>query len=121
VPVSAVLRKRLRRYLIRREKMLREKGREADAVFVSRSGAPCSVSVAEEAFRRIGEAARMRRVYSHLLRHTFATQSLLDGAPLPAVMRLGRWRKLSTVQRYTYMNDAVAAEVHSRKSPLAGM
>jgi len=58
-------------------------------------------------------------VYPHLLRHTFATQSLLNGAPLPAVMRLGGWRKLSTVQRYTYMNDAVAAEVHSRTSPLA--
>jgi hypothetical protein len=29
------------------------------------------------------------------------------------------WRKLSSVQRYTYMNDAVAAEVHSRTSPLA--
>ena len=52
---------------------------------------------------------------------TFATQSLLNGAPLPAVMRLGGWRKLSTVQRYTYMNDAVAAEVHSRTSPLAGL
>ncbi len=31
-------------------------------------------------------------------------------ALLRAVMRLGGWRKLSTVQRYTYMNDAVAAE-----------
>ena len=53
--------------------------------------------------------------------NTFATQSLLNGAPLPAVMRLGGWRKLSRVQRYTYMKDAVAAEVHSRTSPLARM
>lgn len=44
---------------------------------------------------------------------------LPSGAPLPAVMRLGGWRKLSTVQRYTYMNDAVAAEVHAKTSPLA--
>jgi len=48
-----------------------------------------------------------------------AAKPLLNGAPLPAVMRLGGWRKLSTVQRYTYMNDAVAAEVHAKTSPLA--
>ena len=58
-------------------------------------------------------------MHPHLLRHTFATQSLLNGAPLPAVMRLGGWRKLTTVQRYTYMNDEVAAEVHAKTSPLA--
>jgi integrase len=119
VPVSPALRKHLRRYLIRRSKMLGGKGREAEAVLVSESGAACGASVAEEAFPRIGEAAGIRGVYPRLLRDTFATQSLLNGAPLPAVMRLGGWRKLSTVQRCTYMNDAVAAEVHRRTSPLA--
>ena len=48
-----------------------------------------------------------------------AAKRLLNGAPLPAVMRLGGWRKLATVQRHTYMNDAVAAEVHAKTSPLA--
>jgi len=119
VPISPLLRKHLRRYLQRRDQRLAKLGRVSDAVFLSESGKTCSVSVAEHSFQRIGEAAGIRRVYPHLLRHTFATQSLLNGAPLPAVMRLGGWRKLSTVQRYTYMNDAVAAEVHSRTSPLA--
>ena len=118
-PVSPLLRKHLRRYLQRRDGRLAKLGRRSDVVFLSESGAACSVSVAEHSFQRIGKAAGVRRVYPHLLRHTFATQSLLNGAPLPAVMRLGGWRKLSTVQRYTYMNDAVAAEVHARTSPLA--
>jgi site-specific recombinase XerD len=119
VPISPLLRKHLRRYLQRREQRLDKLGRRSQVVFLSESARPCSVSVAEHSFQRIGAAAAIRRVYPHLLRHTFATQSLLNGAPLPAVMRLGGWRKLSTVQRYTYMNDAVAAEVHSRTSPLA--
>jgi site-specific recombinase XerD len=55
------------------------------------------------------------------LRHAFATQSLLNGAPLPAVMRVGGWRKLSTAQRHTLVSEAVAAEVHSRRGPLAGV
>ena len=38
---------------------------------------------------------------------------------LPAVMPPGGWGKLSTMQRYTYMNDAVAAEVHAQTSPLS--
>jgi site-specific recombinase XerD len=119
VPLSPLLRKHLRRYLQRREERLAKLAHRSDVVFLSESGKPCSVSVAEHSFQRVGPAAGIRRVYPHLLRHTFATQSLLNGAPLPAVMRLGGWRKLSTVQRYTYMNDAVAAEVHARTSPLA--
>ncbi|HUU55126.1 MAG TPA: tyrosine-type recombinase/integrase [Armatimonadota bacterium] len=121
VPLSPTLRKHLRRYLARREKRLVELDRQSEHTFVSESGASCSVAVAEEAFRRVGQAAGIRRAYPHLLRHTFASQSLLNGAPLPAVMRLGGWRKLSTVQRYTYINDAVAVEVHSRTSPLVAL
>ncbi len=119
VPLSLGLRRHLRRYLMRRQKRLAQLEVNSEFVFIGESGNQCSVSAAEQSFRRIGEAAGIRPVYPHLLRHTFATQSLLNGAPLPAVMRLGGWRKLTTVQRYTYMNDAVAAEVHGRTSPLA--
>jgi len=121
VPLSPVLRKHLRRYLQRREERLAKLGSRAEEVFVSESGGPCSVSAAEGSFHHLSRAAGLGRVYPHLLRHTFATQSLLNGAPLPAVMRLGGWRKLTTVQRYTYMNDAVAAQVHAKTSPLAAM
>jgi len=122
VPFSPLLRKYLRRYLEQRARRLEKLGQQSEFVFVSEGGAPLQVTRAEHCFLRIGEVAGLgRRIHPHLLRHTFATQSLLNGAPLPAVMRLGGWRKLSTVQRYTYMNDAVAAEVHSRTSPLAAM
>jgi len=119
VPLCPMLRKHLRRYLQRREERLARLGVKAEEVFLSESGGPCSVAAAEESFGYLARGAGTARLYPHLLRHTFATQSLLNGAPLPAVMRLGGWRKLTTVQRYTYMNDAVAAEVHSRTSPLA--
>jgi len=113
VPLSVVMRKHLRRYLQRRARVLGKWDIESEWLFVSESGAPMSVWIADESFHRVGEKAGIsRRVYPHLLRHTFATQSLLNGAPLPAVMRLGGWRRLQTVQRYTYMNDQVAAEVH---------
>jgi hypothetical protein len=81
---------------------------------------PAEHRTVEMSFQLIGPKAGIRRIHPHLLRHTFATQSLLNGAPLPAVMRLGGWRTLNTVQRYTYMNDEVAAQVHAQTSPLRG-
>ena len=119
VPISEPLRNHLRRYLRQRERVLKKHGKECDRFFITEAGTPALHRSVELTFSLIGEKAGIRRVYPHLLRHTFATQSLLNGAPLPAVMTLGGWKRLATVQRYTYMNDEAAAEVHSRTSPLA--
>ena len=120
VPFSVTARRHLQHYLVRRSRRLNGDG-DSGHIFLSENGGPCSVGTAEKSFRSLGRTVGIPKLHPHLLRHTFATQSLLNGAPLPAVMRLGGWRKLTTVQRYTYMNDAVAAEVHSRTSPLATM
>ena len=120
VPFSVTARRHLQQYLIRRSQKLG--GRDgAGSVFITEDGRPCSVSTAEKSFHNLAKAVDIPKLHPHLLRHTFATQSLLNGAPLPAVMRLGGWRKLTTVQRYTYMNDTVAAQVHAKTSPLAAM
>ncbi|UCC68797.1 MAG: tyrosine-type recombinase/integrase, partial [Armatimonadota bacterium] len=116
VPFSMTARRHLQHYLLRRNQRLDSRG-STDALFVTEDGRSCSVGTTEKSFRNLAKTVGIPKLHPHLLRHTFATQSLLNGAPLPAVMRLGGWRKLSTVQRYTYMNDAVAAEVHSRTSP----
>jgi site-specific recombinase XerD len=96
VPLSMGLRTQLRRYLMRRGKNYPD----TDVLFLAEDGRPCSRACAERSFQNIHEACGIgRRVRPHLLRHTFATQILLNGAPMPAVMRIGGWRKLSTVQR----------------------
>ena len=118
-PLSVAVRKHLRHYLLRRERRFPDSCNATDLVFLSEAGGLFTVAAAERSFRNLRHRVGIPNLHPHLLRHTFATQSLLNGAPLPAVMRLGGWRKLTTVQRYTYMNDAVAAEVHSRTSPLA--
>jgi integrase/recombinase XerD len=119
VPLSIAVRRHLRHYLLHRERKFPDSCKGTDLVFLSEAGGPCTVGAAERSFRNLRRKVGIPNLHPHLLRHTFATQSLLNGAPLPTVMRLGGWRKLSTVQRYTYMNDSVAAEVHSRTSPLA--
>jgi len=118
-PLSPMMKKHLRRYLRRRTRRLSRLHVETDAVFIGENGKPADQSSTQASFRLLGELAGIRHLHPHLLRHTFATQCILNGAPLPAVMRLGGWRKLATVQRYTYINDDVAAEVHAETGPLS--
>ncbi len=108
-------RRHLQHYLIRR--VWRPCGHASrDVMFMTEDGRPSRVEAAEKSFKNMG-----RRIgLPHLLRHMFAAQSLAKSAGIPAVMRLGEWRKVSTLQRYSYVNDAVAVELHGRTSPSAG-
>jgi site-specific recombinase XerD len=120
VPVSPTLRRHLGGYLRRRAAHL-EQHRLADCgiLFIGEHGGPWTVANAERSCRTVGRLAGLsRRVYPHLYRHTFATLSLLAGAPLSAVMLLGGWRKLATVQRYTHMSAQQLADVQAATSPL---
>mgnify|MGYP005842349813 CR=1 FL=1 len=120
VGITPALRVHLTRYLRRRAVRVALLGADTDLLFFSEQGGPLTVDRAEEGIRRLGERANLgRRLYPHLLRHTWATLSLTNGAPLPAVMRLGGWRKLETVQRYTHFSDAAATAVHRATSPLS--
>ncbi len=122
VPLSAALRTHLRRYLIRREQRTPgdKEGFDSAALFLAESGRRLKVDRAEQSMRSLGKLAGVDdRLYPHKLRHTFATISLLSGMPMPAVMRIGGWSKLATVQRYSQFSDALAAEAHKHASPLS--
>lgn len=120
VGLTPALRVHLNRYLRRRAVRLALLGASVEQLFCTEQGSPLTVDRAEDGVRRLGERAKLgRRLYPHLLRHTWATLSLSNGAPLPAVMRLGGWKKLATVQRYTVFSDAATIAVHNATSPLA--
>lgn len=59
----------------------------------------------ERELRKIGEHSEIgRRVFPHLLRHTYATNLLSHGAPIEEVSELLGHQKLSTTQIYTKIN-----------------
>ena len=73
----------LREYLSQRE------GGDALFAAVRAPWSPLTPGGIEKALARIGQRAGLeRRVHPHILRHTFATQALQGGMPLPVIQQL---------------------------------
>jgi len=122
LPISADLRQCLLAYLReRRAHFASHHLPDAGWLWPAEHGAEWTVTQAERGCKTVARNAGLtRRFHPHLLRHTFATLSLLNGAPLSAVMQLGGWKKLATVQRYTRMSTEQLRQVAADSSPLAG-
>jgi len=54
---------------------------------------------------RVIKKARLSNISPHVLRHTFVTTLVREGADLVAVKELGRWSNLKLVQRYAHVAE----------------
>ncbi len=122
VPISPALRPLLSAYLDQRTAHLARRCiADAGYLWCGEHGGRWTVSGAEQSIRTIGRLAGLqRRLHPHLLRHTFATLSLMQGAPLPVVMEIAGWRRVSTALRYVQASRDQIAQAHAAASPLRG-
>ena len=94
--------------------------RATNALFLNRYGSRLSRRSIEQALSRYGtEAGLNKRVFPHMMRHSFATHLLDGGADLRVVQELLGHANLATTQIYTHVTQTQARKVYMASHPRA--
>ena len=119
VPMGRSAKKSVRRYLEQvRPRWV--KGDPGDALFVSRLGKKLSRQTVWMILKKYVHAAGLRKkVYPHILRHSFATHLLENGADLRVVQELLGHSDISTTQIYTHVDKERLKGIHKQFHPRA--
>jgi integrase/recombinase XerD len=119
VPVGAKAVAAMRQYLAPggREKLVKP-GRSPANVFLTRRGtAFAPVTLWLRIKRRVRLAGVPRNVTPHMLRHSFATHLLENGADLRVIQELLGHASIATTEVYTHVTGNRLREVHRRFHP----
>ena len=96
-----------------REALKAQIGRSrSEWVFVQQDGVSPYKSI-RTAFETAFRHAKLQ-VSPHVLRHTFASRLAMAGFDLRTIQELGRWKRLTMVQRYAHLSPSHKAEAVER-------
>lgn len=84
-------------------------------LFVSSQNRRLTVSRVQQVIHEIADRAGMEKnVTPHVFRHSYITDLVLNGAPLPVIQKLAGHTQLSTTMIYTHITDKNTQETHSK-------
>ncbi len=102
-----------------RQQLLGDKA-DRGALFLNKNGGRLSERMTQKILSKYARIAAIdKRIYPHLLRHTFATHLLDGGADLRVVQELLGHSNLSTTQIYTHVTQSHARKIYLSAHPMA--
>ncbi len=117
VPIGQYARQKIDHY-IHHIRPLLLKGKEANDLFINRSGKGMSRQAFWKLLKRYAHKAGIQRPISpHMLRHSFATHLLDGGADLRSVQLLLGHADISTSQIYTHVSRERLKAIHRKSHP----
>jgi integrase/recombinase XerD len=118
VPLGKHAVKCLREYITKARPRLTKKNRKERRLFINRYGDPSSVQVVGIMIRTFARQARIKKqVTAHVLRHTFATALVKNGADITAVQKMLGHADLATTQQYIRALGLDIKAVHQKTHP----
>lgn len=119
VPVGSKARKSIERYLATARTRW-DKGSSEGALFLSRAGKKISRQTVWAILKKYAKEAGLKKdIYPHILRHSFATHLLENGADLRVVQELLGHSDIATTQIYTHVERSRLKSIHTKFHPRA--
>lgn len=120
VPLGDVAKQALENYFHHSRSILLKKQTNVNALFLNQHGRPLSRQGFWKILKSTAKAANIdKNITPHMLRHSFATHLLENGADLRAVQEMLGHADISTTQIYTHINKARLKDIYQEYHPRA--
>lgn len=118
VPLGIVSKKHLIKYT-----SLRPRDIDTESLFLTKQNTPIKNAAIARIFKtvkvtKVGDVNLTRRIYLHLLRHTFATTFLENGGNIYALQQILGHTTLDMVKKYVHLTQAKTVVNFDKYSPL---
>lgn len=120
VPLGSVAAEFLQKYLEKVRPKLTHAGRNTNIVFLAFGGHELTRQRFWQIIRAYGRKANINKALTpHILRHSFATHLLDNGADLRSVQELLGHSDISTTQIYTHLTNKRLRDIYAKAHPRA--
>jgi len=120
MPFGKALRSTLNGYMTLRNHLLSGLGVTTEAFFLNEKGGRISGEKVYACVKKhLGRTSDQGKAYPHMLRHSFATHLLDEGADLPSVQEMLGHKSLSTTQVYTHVTKERLKKIYAQAHPKA--